>query len=240
MKTPRFSHILLATDGSQEAMAAVDLSIAFAKAAATTVIVVHVWNLEVHQAHGEWDIETRPEAEKLIDDAVTRLSAAGVRASGQILHADVAHVASAIAEAARQAQADLVVVGSRGLSDWQSMLKHSVSHQLLTAVDCPVLVVRAKPPVSSGSRRILAAIAGCDDVHPAVRAAIAAGSGVGAEVLVVHVAQTLVGAQGFAYVEPQEEIHATVDKALSLLKEAGISCEAMVAHAGPVAQVVAQ
>ena len=75
---------------------------------------------------------------------------------------------------------------------------------------------------------------------PAIRAAMAAASEPGTEVLVVHVAQSFVGAHGFAYVEPEEEIHATLEQATNLLNEAGIVCKAMIAHAGPVAQVVAK
>ena len=241
MKRPRFSRIILATDGSPESDAAVDWTIAFAKAAAASVDVVHVWNLGVHHRHGVWDVETRSEAESLMNETVTDLSAAGIPAVGQVMHADVTHVAAAIAETARQSQADLVVVGSRGISDWQSMIQHSVSHQLLCALHCPLLIVHAKPDSSkNGFQRVLAAIAGADDVLPAIRAAMAAASEPGTEVLVVHVAQSFVGAHGFAYVEPEEEIHATLEQATSLLNEAGIVCKAMIAHAGPVAQVVAK
>jgi nucleotide-binding universal stress UspA family protein len=241
MKTPRFGHMILATDGSAEADAAVEWTVAFAKAAAASVDVVHVWNLEVHHRYGVWDVETRGEAQSLMDDAITRLKAAGVPAKGEIMHADAKHIAPAIAEAARQSQADLVVVGSRRLSDWQSMFQHSVSHELLCALDCPLLIVRAKPRGPGGSyQRILAAIAGGDDVLATMRTAIAAASEPDADVLVVHVAQTIMAAQGFAYIEPEEEIHATVEQATTLLKEAGIACEAMVAHAGPVAEVIAQ
>jgi nucleotide-binding universal stress UspA family protein len=241
MKTARFNRILLATDGSRQADAAVDVAIGFAKASAASVDVVHVWNLAVHHRHGGWDAETRSEAESLITETVSRLRSAGVRAAGQLMQADPAHIASAIAEAARQSRADLVVAGSRALSDWQSMIKHSVSHQLLRTLDCPILIVHAKADSSSGgSRRILAAIAGGDDVRPAMRAAIAAASEWGSEVLVVHVAQTFVGAQGFAYIEPGDEIHATLENATSLLKEAGITCEAIVARADAVTDVVAR
>src|SRR5438105_3193175 len=145
MKTPRIGHILLATDGSQEAEAALNTTIVFAKAAAASVDVVHVWNLQVHHRDGERDVETRGEAESLLNDTVMRLRAAGIPTDGEIMRADTAHVAPAIAQTARQSQADLVVVGSRGLSDWQSMIHHSVSHELLCALDCPLLIVQAKP-----------------------------------------------------------------------------------------------
>jgi nucleotide-binding universal stress UspA family protein len=136
MSTPkRFERILLATDGSEAAQAAVDATIAIAKSPAAKVRVAHVWNLEVHHRHGFWDVEMRNEAEKLVDVTVERLLKAGVIAEREIDRADSKHVAAAIALSARNFKADLVVLGSRGLSDWQSMTRHSVSHELLCAVE---------------------------------------------------------------------------------------------------------
>ncbi len=241
MKTPRFGRILLATDGSPEATAAVYATLGLAKATAACVDVVHVWNLEAHVRDGVWAVETLSEAKNLLEGTISRLKASGIPVKGEILRADRGHIAPAIAEEARQRKADLVIVGSRGLSDWQSIFKHSVSHQLLCALDSPLLMVHAKAdPSTAAPRRILAAVAGGDDVAPAMRAAIAAASEPETEVLVVHVAQNFAGAQGFAYVEPEREIHATLEQATGLLKDAGIACEGMVAHAGPVGDVVAQ
>jgi nucleotide-binding universal stress UspA family protein len=241
MKTKGFHRILLATDGSAQAAAAVAVTASFAHASSATVRAVHVWSLEVHHRKGVWDVEMLSEAEKLIDETTERLRAAGVVAEGTISRADSQHVAIAVAEAARAFEADLVVVGSRGLSDWQSMRKHSVSHQLLSALDCPLLIVRDQKPASvHDAERVVLAIAGGDDVTAATRAAIAAASAPGSKVLVVHVPQAVVGVQGLAYVEPDEEIAETLKRATGMLEDAGVASEAMVAHPGPVAQVVAE
>jgi nucleotide-binding universal stress UspA family protein len=241
MSNQGFDRILLATDGSDQAKAAVAVTSSFARASSATVRVVHVWNLEVHHRHGVWDVEMRGEAEKLLSETVGQLRAAGIEADGQISRADAGHVASAIAESAREFEADLVVVGSRGLPDWQAMIQHSTSHQLLGSVDAPVLIVRGPAPEPHHEPpRVLLAIAGGDDLLPGVRAAIAAASAPGATVLVVHVAQAIVGIQGIAYVEPDEEIHETIEKATALLKEAGVEVSSMVGHEGPVAKVVAE
>jgi Universal stress protein UspA and related nucleotide-binding proteins len=238
--TKGFKRILLATDGSEHAEAAVDATIALGRPPSAQVRVVHVWNLEVHQRHGHWDVEVRSEAQQLLDATVGRLTTGGVRAEGAILRADSGHIAAAVAVAAKDFNADLVVVGSRGLSNWQSMLKHSVSHQLLSTVDCPLLIVRGRPSTARPSHRVLLAIAGGDDIGPAAHAAIAAASAPGSEVLVVHVAQVIVGVQGFAYVEPEEEIKATMAKAIELIEDAGIRAEGVVPHSGPVADVIAK
>lgn len=217
-----------------------DITAQFARASSGSVRVVHVWSLEVHHRHGVWDVEIRSEAERLINETVKRLHDMDVDAEGMIVRADHTHVASAIAESARQMQADLVVVGSRGLSDWQSMMQHSTSHELLTAIDAPVLIVRGQSS-SNGheGERVLMAVAGGDDVLPAVHAAVGAASVPGSRILAVHVAQALVGAQGFAYVEPEQDIRTTLQRAGELLREAGVQAEVKMLEPGPVAQTIA-
>lgn len=241
MKSQGFHRIVLATDGSAQAEAAVGVASAFARASNATVRVVHVWNLEVHHRHGVWDVEMRTEAERMIGETVKRLRASGIEADGEISRADSGHVADAVAQVARQVDADLLVVGSRGLSDWQSLTGHSVSHQLLTSVDCPMLIVKGTSGATDHApQRVLVAVAGGDDVEPAARAAIAAASAPGSSVLVLHVAQAVVGAMGFAYVEQDAEIREALDRTKAILSEAGIRSEEMIAEPGPVARTVAE
>lgn len=238
--TKRFEKIFLATDGSEQSQAAVEATIAIAKAPNVRVRVAHVWNLEVHHRHGRWDLEVRSEAERLVDETVMRLFRAGIIAGRQIIRAYSNHVAAAIAIEAKEFGADLVVIGSRGLSDWQSLRQHSVSHQLLSAVDCPVLMARGWPGGAPRKvSKVLMAIAGGDDLAPAARAAVAIAQP-GATVMVVHVAQAIFGAEGFAFVESSDEIRETMSRACGLLNDSGVAVEGMVAHQGPVAEAVAE
>ena len=239
MKNNGFSKILLATDGSDESQAATAAVAMLARDSGAVVRVVHVWNLEVHHRHGVWDVEMRSEADGLIRETVDRLRAQGIQAEGAICRSDNDHIAAAVAEAARQFGADLIVVGSRGLSNWQALLRHSVSHQVLSNVDCPVLIVRAMPDTTHGERRVLLAVAGGDDVEPATRAAIAAAGAPGSRVLVLHVPLDVSSAQGFAYVERDEEIRTTLDRALRMLKDAGVAAESMVPAPDSVGRAVA-
>ncbi|MFI5282941.1 MAG: universal stress protein [Candidatus Dormibacterales bacterium] len=241
MKIRGYERIVLATDGSAQAAAAVGVTRSFAHSSGARVRVVHVWNLEVHHRHGVWDVETRAEANRLIDETVYELRAGGIDADGEIVRAEKGLLASAVAGAARQFGADLVVVGSRGLSEWQSMIKHSTSHELLGKLDCPVLVVRSNSSAAAhDAQRVLLAVAGPEDMPTAVEAAIAAAAAAGSEVMVAHVRQSYVGAQGFAFVEPEQDIRSTVTQAVSRLKDAGITAQSVIAHAGPVAQSVAE
>jgi nucleotide-binding universal stress UspA family protein len=230
MKKSGFVRILLATDGSEQAQAATEATASFARTSGAAVRVFHVSDVAEHA-----------EADRLINEAIKRLRLSGIDADGELGRADQSHVAVAVAEAAREFDADLVVVGSRGLSDWQSLTRHGVSHNVLCAVDCPVLVVRGKSgPAWFEPPRVLLAIAGGDDVATGVRAAIAAAAPPDSRVRVLHVAQAIFGAQGYAYVEPVEEINATIDAATAMLRDAGLESDAVVAEAGPVARVVAQ
>jgi nucleotide-binding universal stress UspA family protein len=239
--TKGFKRILLATDGSAQAQAAVDATIALGRPSGAHVRVLHVWNLEVHVLNGHWDVEVRGEADRLVGETVRRIQEAGVAAEAEVCRAGSERVAVTIGLAAREFAADLVVLGSRGLSDWQSIFKHSVSHRVLSAVDCPVLVVRERPGVDANEpRRVLLAVAGGDDVITGVRAAVSAAATPNSRVMVVHVAQAILGVQGFAYVETDDEIKATMAGAIELLKNAGVQAEGVVAHAGPVAKSVAE
>ncbi len=232
--------IVLATDGSQHAEAAVDATIALARGSRAEVRVVNVWNLDIRQRHCAWDVDVRSEARQLLDATVARLTAAGVRAEGAILRADSDHVAAGVVVTAKTFGADLVVVGSRGLSNWQSMLNQGISHQLLSAVDCPLLIVRSRTATARPPQRLLLAIACGDDLGQAARAVVAAASAPDCLVLVVHAGQLIAGAQGTVCSETEDGTLATIAKVIKLLEKAGISARGVVTQPGPAADVIAR
>jgi nucleotide-binding universal stress UspA family protein len=235
----RFERILLATDGSEAARGAVEATIAIAKSPYARVRVAQVWNLEVHHRHGQRDGEVRSEAEKVVDETVERLFRSGVIAEREICRADGSHVAAAIACAAKAFDADLVVIGSRSLSDWRALTQHGVSAQMLCALDCPVLIVRASPGADSiKTSRVLLAITAGDDLEPGVRAAVAVGHPDGS-VMVANIAQSIYGLNGFAYLESGDEIRQTMADACKLIGEAGLNVRGVIAQHGPVTKAVA-
>lgn len=235
MKANTYRRILLATDGTDPAAAATNVTASMAQATEAEVGVIHVWNPAEHQHQ----VEGRSDATAIVARTLGTLRAHGLMAQGKIVQAGDKSVAAVIAQAARDFKADLVVVGSRGLSDWQSLLAHSVSHQLLTAIDSPVLIVRGPlPDANLDPKRLLLAIAGGEDVDPAVKAAIDAAWAPGSEVLVLHVAESVVAGEGFAYVEPNEESQATVKRAINALREAGVVASSMITPPGPVVRTI--
>lgn len=225
-----FKRIVLATDSSEQAQAAVEATIALGRDSSAEVEVVHIWSGDDHS-----------EARRRMTGTLYRLRAGGLFAEPKLVQASRDQVALTISQAARDFDADLIVLGSRGLSDWESIYRHSVSHQVLSATDCPVLVVRARPSAGvNGARRVLLAIAGGHDLAPGVRAAVAAAKAEGSRVMVVHVAQAIFAPNGAAFIESDEEIQATMAAAIVLVEQAGVTAEGMVAHAGPVAKSVAE
>lgn len=239
--TTGFKRIVLATDGSDHAQAAVEATIALGGPSSAEVLVVHVRNTEVYPDDVPMETETRSDAAALVLKTVEKLRNCGMVAEARLCEANGAEIAKTIAHVVREFNANLVILGSRGLSDWQSIFKHSVSHQVLAAVNCPVLVVRGRLTIEANSpRRVLLAIAGGDDVAPCVRAAVAAAQTPGSEVMVVHVAKAIFGPQGFAYIESPEEIQATMASALGILKDSSIKAQGVIAHASPVADSVAE
>lgn len=240
MSNQGFQRILVATDGSEPANAAVDVAASLARSSGAVVRVVHAWSLEIHHRHSSSDAAVRLEAERLIGEAVDRLRRAAVQAEGQLAHADGHHVAAVIAEVARQFHPDLLVVGSRGLSDWRALVEHSVSHQLIAALDCPLLMVRARPARSEGGPlRVLVAIGAADDVDRACKAASAAAAVAGSKVLVVHVTWSVTTEHGVSYAEPREVMQRSVDRAVEALEDEGIAADSWLLREGPVAEVVA-
>jgi nucleotide-binding universal stress UspA family protein len=78
------------------------------------------------------------EAEMRTDPLKMMLEESGVDHELLILEGDPAR---AIADAAEDEKCDLIVMGTRGLSDLKGMALGSVSHKVLHASDCMVLLV---------------------------------------------------------------------------------------------------
>ena len=89
-------------------------------------------------------------------------------------------------------------------------------------------------------RRVVLAIGGGGDLGPGVRLAVAAAAVPGSVVMVVHMAQALVGAPGFASIESDRAIKETMVEAIRLLDEAGIEALGTVARKGPAAGALAE
>ena len=132
-----FEKILLAVDGSDHSRKAAAAAGDLAKKSSGEVHVLYV-----HEEGLFSPVESIPEAHSIVDGVAEGLVADGVKASGEAVATRTGSVAPTILEAARSFSADLIVMGTRGLSDFTGLLLGSVAHKVIHHADCPVLVVR--------------------------------------------------------------------------------------------------
>jgi nucleotide-binding universal stress UspA family protein len=143
-------NILIATDGSACARAAVDAGLELAESAGADVTVLYVRRpIEIlgepfYQRKLSRQLEA---ARSAVDDALKAASERGVPASDEVGEGDPASV---ILQLAESRDADLVVVGSRGLGQVSGALLGSVSRGVVHGADRPVLVIKDPRPTKVG------------------------------------------------------------------------------------------
>ena len=137
--------ILVATDGSENSRAALEEAVELAAAADAKLTIVYV-------RHGPLPVLGDPvyqrslsaelgHANEVLAIAAGLARTAGVEAEGEVLEGDPA---KRIVELARARDAELIVVGSRGLGALSGTLLGSVSRDVLHHADRPVLVAVRK------------------------------------------------------------------------------------------------
>jgi nucleotide-binding universal stress UspA family protein len=136
-----FETILLAVDGSEHSAKAVDVAGDLARRYEGEVIVLHVREHEITWG-ADIDIETATEARALVDGVVRRLKDAGVNVRGEVVRVPLGQTPRAILDMTQEEGAGLIVMGTRGLSDWGRLLMGSVAHKVVHLAEVPVLVVR--------------------------------------------------------------------------------------------------
>jgi nucleotide-binding universal stress UspA family protein len=135
-----FDTVILALDGSESSDRALEFATRLAGEQGSTVHAVHVTEIFMGRGGGavplnEGDLKTKVEGQ------VRELANAGVKATLEAHSTPVGGPAHVIAEVAAQANADLIVVGTRGHGAVTGLLVGSVSQRLLHLARCPVVVV---------------------------------------------------------------------------------------------------
>jgi nucleotide-binding universal stress UspA family protein len=159
-------HVLVPTDGSEFAERAVRFSAQVADRrheAEVTVVYVH---LRVHPVvqehatvevpgeprhdvpmapvHDETDSEELVHAQEIVDAAVAEIkslvTSPDVMVSGRVVVDD--RVDDGILKVAEETTADIIVMGTRGLSTLRGAIMGSASHAMIEKAHCPVLIVK--------------------------------------------------------------------------------------------------
>jgi nucleotide-binding universal stress UspA family protein len=136
-----FERILLAVDGSEESREALRTAIELAKAGGGEIHVVHVHGKDTGFQIKD-DVETREEAETLVEAFCDLVKKADVPVAGDLRAARTEKVAEEIIRAADDFAADCIVVGSRGAGPVSEMLLGSVANRVVHMARCPVVVAR--------------------------------------------------------------------------------------------------
>ena len=84
-------------------------------------------------------IDLHADANCVLDESITRLEERGIWAKP---HLCVDHPAEALIDVAEREEADLIVVGSRGLGNIEATLRGGVSHRVELLAKCSVLTVK--------------------------------------------------------------------------------------------------
>jgi len=157
--------IIVGVDESPHARAALRWAVDDAAVRDRSVTAVLAWGfLDQHYAHpgAVFDPTYGSElAAKVLDDLVIAAIGDDHGTVGRVTVNDLP--GRALVEMA--ADAELVVVGARGMGGFKGLLLGSVSRQVLHDASCPVAVVRADPPVSGGP-----VVVGIDGSAPSRRA----------------------------------------------------------------------
>ena len=105
------------------------------------VTVVHVREYERYEG-ADVDLGPPIPADELVDQVVARFRDRGVDTSGEIRRVSAGDTPQQIVDAAEAAEADLIILGSRGMSELKSMLLGGVANKVVQHATCPVLLVR--------------------------------------------------------------------------------------------------
>jgi nucleotide-binding universal stress UspA family protein len=136
-----FERIVLAVDGSEPAQRAVPVAADIASKYGSEVIAVHVLEQQLGLG-GPIAFQTTEEATRVADDAARSLKDLGVSARTEARAAIAGGAAQEIMDVAVTEDAGLIVMGSRGMSDWEGLLVGSVAHKVVHLSSVPVLIVR--------------------------------------------------------------------------------------------------
>lgn len=138
-----YKHILLASDGSENAVRAAKEALKIASFSKDSIInlvyVVDMKKSKYDVLHADSREEINLERIKRQSKVIKYLDEANLPYKTTILRGEPG---PEIVKYANEQQVDLVVIGRRGLNRLQEMVLGSVSHKVMKRVNCPALIVK--------------------------------------------------------------------------------------------------
>ena len=134
--------ILVPLDFSAHSHRALEYAIDLAKLLDSRIHLVHSLHLPVDlRMTGDWWTQMRQAPLEGLDVCMRQVTAAGLECE---THLSDEAPSEAIVQLAEEVAADLIVMGSRGLSGIQHVLLGSVAERTVRTAPCPVLTIRAE------------------------------------------------------------------------------------------------
>lgn len=145
-----FKRILLATDGSTHSLRAAEAARDLARLTPDAgITVIHVLPLtpeltmelqkELESAEFTFEEALKEKARPVFERTLKVLGKGDFSVQTRL---ETGHPADQIAQVANTGNFDLVVIGSRGLGNWQEILLGSVSEKVCHSIHIPVLIVK--------------------------------------------------------------------------------------------------
>lgn len=135
--------ILVAVDGSDFSNQVIEVAIKYAKLFGSRLLLVychHPFPKTLGEPYLDKEIATIiKEAEDLVKPYLNRFAAEGLLAETRLLEEPAG---AAIASTAKIEKCELIIMGSRGLSNLAGLIVGSVTNRVLQTAPCSVLVVR--------------------------------------------------------------------------------------------------
>jgi len=146
-----FKRLLVAVDGSENAARAAQVAVALAKRFGAELIVCYVIPTPTYSSQAgvlgagellrDYFEDAHKEANKVVDGVVKLAEADDVKAIA-VIRDNVFSVVEAIVNLAKDRNADLIVIATRGLTGFRKLLVGSVSSGVTAHAHCSVLLVR--------------------------------------------------------------------------------------------------
>ena len=137
-----YDRLLVAVDHSEVSPRVIAAAKELALLSKGKVWVLHLLEKEVYAQLGDVPSESDQEADQAVKEGVDALKQVGVDAEGEIRPTTFGHAAREILADAKEHDADVVIMGSRGRSDFAGAILGSTAHKVIHLADRPVLVIR--------------------------------------------------------------------------------------------------
>ena len=136
-----YDRLLAAVDDSEVSPRVIAAAKELASLSQGQVWVLHLREREFGRL-GLTPIESDEEAQEPVRAGVEALTQAGIDAHGEVRETVFGHAAREIVKGAREHDASVIIMGSRGRSELTEAMLGSTAHKVIHLTDRPVMVVR--------------------------------------------------------------------------------------------------